>query len=498
MEDKRERSLLFLVGLVGLYFSNGRMAIEVMGFIAPVFLVLAGRKLKASHMKVISIYLLYSIGMGVVFLLSFWKFSSTNVKDPLFLIPFLLGFLMSIPYIADAIFHQNKKGLLADLVFPLTYVTVEYLYVSLSPMGSTGSIAYAQDGFLILLQLLSVTGIYGITFIVSWFASSAATIIEDKFKSKCSLQAMISYGVVFLTVMLFGVLRLGGSEENETIKVSGISAYDLRCQETKALWHQALQRTEAFEIFSDEIYNHLEQLTRKEAEQGSKVVVWSELSPWATDDTIDQYKEKMSALAKETGLYLVVSPYVFPGKEGAKGLNEAMLILPDGKFAINHIKYGGAIFDNIIEGNKRLQGLDTEYGRMGVAICWDADFPAIMRQAGRLGIDLLFSPAADWEEITPLHSRNLYYRGIENGMSVIRETASGQSLISDAKGRMIEEASSFDTPEASEWIIRGEMPTKGCQTIYLHIGDVFAYLCILGLLVLIGWEVRGQLIGKFK
>lgn len=497
-KENKNSFILFLIGLVGLYFSNGRMAIEIMGFIAPVPLILAGRKLIAAQMKWVKVYLLYSIGMGIVFLFAFWKFTSMSVMDPLFWIPFFLGFWMSLPYIADFFFHQDKKGILPDLAFPVTYVIIEWLYVTFSPMGSTGSIAYGQGHFLVLLQLLSITGIYGITFVVSWFASSVATVIEDRFKTKTSLWAIVSYGIVFSLVMLFGVIRLGSQQTGETIQVSGISAYDLRSLETKALWHQASERTDAFESFSEETYKHLEALTRKEAKEGSKVVVWAELSPWLTDDKVDEYKEKMSALAKETGIYLVVSPYVFPDKEGAKGLNEAILILPDGKMALNHIKYGGAIFDHIIEGNKRLQGLDTEYGRMSVAICWDADFPDVMRQTGRLGVDMLFSPAADWKEITPIHSRNLYYRGIENGVNVIRETASGQSLISDAKGRIVKEKSSFEVPDANEWIIRGEMPTKGCQTIYSHIGDVFAYLCTGGLIGLAAWKIRKESIGQSK
>lgn len=479
MKSKGSATILFVIGLILLYFSNGRMGNEIIGFIAPLFLILAGR-----HMRIKRLYLQYSLSMGFIFLLAFWKFSSTNIKDPLFYIPFFLGFLMSVPYVADAFFHQRQEGMIADLGFPLTYVLVEFMYVTLSPLGSTGSIAYAQDGFTVLLQLLSITGIYGITFIVSWFGASMATVIEDRFMTKASVNAIISYVTVFSLVMLFGLVRLGINEKQECIKVSGISVYELRSKETKALWRQATKQTEAFNAFKEQIYKKLVSATREEAAKGVKVIVWSELSPWMSDSQTEEYEKRIADLAKQCEVYIVASPYVFPKHTGELGLNEAIIFSPEGELAIRHIKYGGAMLDGIVEGDKKLQVLRTPYGKMGTAICWDADFPAIMRQCSKLGIDMLFSPAADWMEITPLHSLNLYYRGIENGMNVLRQTASGQSLISDAKGRIIAKQNSFDTPEADKWIIHGEMPTRGCATIYGQIGDVFAYICIIGLVVL--------------
>lgn len=491
MKVKGKETLLFLLGLVLLYFSNGRMAIAAVTFIAPIIFLLLGRK-----MKVHRVYLQYSIGMGLVYLFAFWKFSSTNIKDPLFYIPFFLGFLMSIPYVVDAFFHQRKGGLLADLSFPLSYVLIEFIYVTLSPLGSTGSTAYAEHDFLVLLQLLSVTGIYGITFMVYWFGTSVATVIEDRFKTKKSFRALGTYGIVFVGVMVFGIIRLNVPDRSDKIKVAGISVYDQRAPRTKEIWRQARERSSAFLSFADENFDKLEKYTRKEAMAGAKVVIWAELSPWSTTEQIEADTVRMARVARENQIYLVTSPYVFADDENELDINEAMIFAPDGTMLIEHIKYGGAKLDGIIEGDKKLQSVDTTYGKMGTVVCWDADFPNIMRQTGKLDIEMLFSPAADWKEITPLHIYNLYYRGIENGMNIIRETASGASIISDAKGRIIEQSSVFDTPDAEAWLIRGEMPTKGCQTIYSQIGDVFAYLCMISLVGLVIWRLKGVRLRK--
>lgn len=482
---KTQKRIFFLLGLVLLFFSNGRYAFEPISFVAPVFLLLAGRKEKP-----LKVYVLYSCGMGIVYLFSFWKFSSTNVADLLFYLPFLLGFLLAIPYVVDVWVHQKKSGVLADLMFPLCYVVVEYLYANLSPLGSTGCIAYAQSHFLILLQLLSITGIYGITFVVFWCGSSMATLVTDGIKSRTGRRALYSYLVVFVIVSMYGAIRLIPRKQ-ETVQISGISVYDQRNPDTKAIWRQADDRTEEFRAFCENNLNRLEEKTRQEAKNGSKIIVWAELNPWEYDETQEICQARMSALAQELGIYLVSSPYVFVKEEGSKDINKAEIYGPDGTQLITHIKYGGAMLDGIVEGDKKLQSLDTEYGKIGTVVCWDADFPRIITQMGRMDVDMLFSPAADWKEITPLHSYNAYYRGIENGMSVIRETATGQSFISDCKGRVIATLNHCKS-SGPEWIIRGDMPVKGCKTIYSTIRDLFAYLCMAAFLILFVLQIADK------
>jgi apolipoprotein N-acyltransferase len=63
------------------------------------------------------------------------------------------------------------KGVLSTLVFPVTWCSIEYLS-SLNPgKASWTSLAYTQADNLPLLQLTSVTGIWGSSFFITWFAS---------------------------------------------------------------------------------------------------------------------------------------------------------------------------------------------------------------------------------------------------------------------------------------------------------------------------------------
>ena len=58
------------------------------------------------------------------------------------------------------------------LVFPMAFVAAEFLRSRFSPAATWGSIAYTQYGNLPLMQVAAFVGIWGITFLIAWFAST--------------------------------------------------------------------------------------------------------------------------------------------------------------------------------------------------------------------------------------------------------------------------------------------------------------------------------------
>ena len=158
-------------------------------------------------------------------------------------------------------------------------------------------------------------------------------------------------------------------------------------------------------------------------------------------------------------------------------------------------KYGGAQFDNIVEGNKKLKEVNTQYGAISGIICWDADFPIITRQLGKLKTDILFSPAADWKEIVPIHSAPAFFRGIENGMSVMRQTINGLSFASDSKGRYLTKMNQYDS---TDWVITAQMPIKGSFSLYVYIGDSFSVIVIMCLIYAIILPFKRNIVIKMR
>lgn len=83
-----------------------------------------------------------------------------------------------IPYAADRLLAPRLRGFAATFIFPCALVSAQFIY-SHGPQGTWGTLAYTQADNLTLIQLLSVTGVWGITFLIGWFAAAKPTSIDN-------------------------------------------------------------------------------------------------------------------------------------------------------------------------------------------------------------------------------------------------------------------------------------------------------------------------------
>ncbi len=166
--------------------------------------------------------------------------------------------------------------------------------------------------------------------------------------------------------------------------------------------------------------------------------------------------------------------------------NKLVVADPAGDIVLEHVKYGGNMLEGSLLGDGVLRTIETPYGTLSGIICWDTDFPSIVRQAGRNGTDILLSPAHDWREIDPIHAQMAVFRAIENGISVVRQADQGRSITADPYGRVLAEMDHFT---ASERVMVAQVPTNGVFTVYPVIGDLFGWLSVVGFVVVAIWAV---------
>jgi apolipoprotein N-acyltransferase len=107
------------------------------------------------------------------------------------------------------------------------------------------------------------------------------------------------------------------------------------------------------------------------------------------------------------------------------------------------------------------------------------DFPPLLRKVGRARADILLVPSSDGKAITQLHHVQAVFRAVENGVSMLRAARWGLSSAVDPLGRTL---ATMDDSLAAQKVMVAQLPTKGVATIYSRIGDLFAWLCIIGLL----------------
>ena len=132
----------------------------------------------------------------------------------------------------------------------------------------------------------------------------------------------------------------------------------------------------------------------------------------------------------------------------------------------------------------RIEIVDSPYGRLGAAVCFDMDFPGHLKQAGRRGADIMLVPSNDWREIDPWHSHMARFRAVEQGFNMVRHVSNGFSMATDYQGRILATMDHYTTDRRRDMV--AIVPTRGVRTIYSRIGDLFAWICIGGCVVMVG------------
>src|SRR3990172_2877282 len=216
--------LMLLAGSLLVGFSMGRWLAPLAAWIGPVLIMRYARDHKVGRG--------YLLILAANILAIFIGFGGIWVSGlPLPLVPILAvswGLVLSLPYLADRLVGARLKGFSSTFVYPLAATTLEFVNIRINPMGAWGATGFTQYGNLPLMQLASVTGMIGITFLMGWFASAVNWAWENQTHGTKMLKELGVFGTVFAAVFIFGFLRLNFVPANEeTVRVAGITAWVL-------------------------------------------------------------------------------------------------------------------------------------------------------------------------------------------------------------------------------------------------------------------------------
>ena len=457
--------------------SNGEWCIPIFAWIYPI-LFLCMINLNRTRKVCLIISSIYAIG----FIIQFWRAIGMDIKICI-IAAILLSFLKVLPYIC---WSKSKMRFQDTVIFASIMVSIEYIIYLIYPILGGLSDAYTQYQNLYLLQMVTVTGIYGITFLMYWTAAMVIWIWNNKSKKEYIRKYIIVYGSVIGLVFVYGVVMFHfAGNSDKSIRIAGVTVPISELLNNDEDVYSAFYTN----TFTDEnITNARSKLssaadelflkTELEAQAGAKIVFWSELNGAVLKQDEDMLLQRASDMAKQEEIYLIVSllvktPYVDLKENKTAAFN------PQGELISEYFKHGRSIGELCQKGDGILKSFDTEYGRIAPFICSDMAFLSKIQQAGRDNVDILIVPASDWKEMTLLAAKTAIVRGVENGCNIIRHTNNGMSIVSDFRGSVLAQADYFrsDTKTFSAQVI-----TKGRFTLYSYIGNLFVYLCNLYLL----------------
>lgn len=478
---------LAIAALLG-FFIGGKWNIPLAAWIAPVFAIRFFRDSEKAGRNFLLLWLATAIPTivswnGVTF------FSKIHpAAEAIFF--FVLTPLSLLPYVIDRVYYRRfGSSFWLTLVYPVTATAMDFFSANGSPLGTFGAVAYSQRGFLPIMQVASVTGLWGITFLLSWFASLVNHVWENGFKMTRPALASAS---LLLLIMVLGFGRtLASSQPEQTAQIAGFSMPDGKLAEVISqlqMGNEAGFRQMAEELHAQE----LEQI-RVLARQGAQIVSLQEGAGVGQPDQVEKLLTEAGVIAREEQIYIVLPTFTF-GNEQPK--NAVQIIDPTGDIVLEHVKFGGTQFEGSQTGSGELRSIETPYGKISAVICWDADFPSAISQAGEQDVDLLFVPSNDWLEVKDIHAGMATFRAVENGLSIFRQTGSGVSSVIDAYGRTLQRVDVFEEGYTGAFasLQSVNLPVGSVKTLYPVVGDLIGNaMLLLSMGLVVGlWLSRKQ------
>jgi apolipoprotein N-acyltransferase len=392
----------------------------------------------------------------------------------------------------------QRGGVPALALAPMIWVATEWLRGALFTGFPWVLLGYSQSDTLAPLQVASVTGILGVSGLVACGSAALAilTLPGGRNTRRGQLTAALLVALIGVSWM-WGQARIhsGALLEGPTARVGLVQGNVPQDQK----WDPA---------YRDEILQRYLRLSGEVAASGVDLIVWPESSTPFVFGRDALPTEIMRAALRRSGVPVVFgsdevlgptefynAAIVIDASGEIRGSYRKMQLVPFGEY----IPVRTLLFfaQPLVEGfsdfsaGEELTLLPVGDHRLSVAVCYEAVFPWLSREAVRRGSQLLTTITNDaWygRSAAPYqHFQQARVRAVETGRYLVRAANTGISAIVDPYGRVQVQSPLFET---GTYV--GEVRWLDDITPYVRLGDSLAWACMLvtGWLLLLPWWER--------
>lgn len=376
---------------------------------------------------------------------------------------------------------------------PPLWVAIEFA------RGNMGHLAFpwariADSQYLVtpIIQIADIVGEEGLSFLLVLASASVAKValyfmnrrpVKSAFPTAW---AVVSVALIVAAVG-YGYFRLG--EKNPAAKPVRVALIQGNIDQARK-WDKSYIRPQL------EIYTRR---TVQAASEGIKTIIWPETAApffFGQDPAGDAMIKELS---RETGATIIFGSPAYTERDGKIiAYNRSWVVRPDGFTQsydkVHLVPFGEYVpFSNVLsfvhrvvtaigemEPGPAVMTLDAGEFKAGVQICYEVIFPRYSREIGAMGGTALVNITNDsWYGDSPASRQSLamgVFRAVENRIPMLRAAQSGVSAIVNDRGQIVGE-----TPLFVETTLVGEFaPKAGTPTVYARMGDLFSWVCILG------------------
>ncbi|MBI5571076.1 MAG: apolipoprotein N-acyltransferase [Desulfomonile tiedjei] len=407
------------------------------------------------------------------------------------LFPAFFGFLVAL---------VRQSGIKPTTAAPFLWTGLEYLRGVLFTGFPWDLVGYSQAHTLSLMQVVDITGVYGVSFTVVLVAGAVWEVLGFAVtRESVPWRTVGSAAVALLVVLAYGNIRtgdfppVGQLDRHTTLGVlQGNIAQALK-------WDPATR---------DHTFATYEKLGHTAVERGANFLVWPETSAPVLYGSHDLDWKRPGKISEQLGVPMLVGAPSLKMVDGeTQYYNSAFLI--DGAMIryrydkIHLVPFGEYMpLSWLLPLGPGIAARDADYSPgatmtvmhsgncppFSVLVCYEAIFPDLARQAVQNGARLLINITNDgWFGMSgaPYQHLNMAgVRAIENRVWLVRAANTGISAAFDPAGRL---AGQLPLDEEGVFTVNVSVPANA-GSFYCRFGDIFAWGC-LGISVLMGMSL---------
>ena len=394
-----------------------------------------------------------------------------------------------------------------------------------------GSIGYSQWNNLLGIQVASLVGVHGISFVIVLFNAGIATLLCNRHRWRQEIWGVVLPLILTLLCFGYGIFQL---QEADPLDQSANATTQTNVETLKvALVPGNISQLQKWDPrqFPKILQRYIE-LTHKASGEQPELIVWPETATRSRALTGEWpiHYGRFSQMLRDIGIPILLGTANRGETDKAIGqfsksaerrntdiYNRVLSIAPDGKIHGDYAKmhlvpFGEYVplahllpdfIPNFIQFEPFAHGktvnllpvfdvknkTNTRKIEVGASICFESVFPDEFRRPVKMGARVvgIFTNDA-WFKGTAfpeLHLSMAPFRAIENRIAVFRCANGGFTCVVDKFGRI---TTPLITPDTAQEILIASVPllssTEHEQTLYTRYGDWFPILCAL---ICVGW-----------
>jgi len=413
-----------------------------------------------------------------------------------------LGYIVLSLYLSTYVFifavainmiikYWNKRSMIYHLSYGLlvaiTWTGLEILRGYVASGLPWAGLAYTQWNAPPVIQISSIFGSYGVTFLIALVNGAIASFVIDIKSWRYSLKALsIAIGIL-MACLTYGWVRLSIPVQGEEMKVAMVPG-NIRQDEKMTSWGE--KSGWIFEKYIEE--------TKSVIKERPDLIVWPETAVPKFIFPESPEKEKLYSLIQSWKSYFLMGVIsAEPDTPNWKIYNSVFLFSPKAeeidRYHKMHLVPVSETFplkrylpkklhDYVVgvsdfDSGSRYTVFSMPIARIGVPICFESVFPQISRRFVREGANVICMVTNAWfvgTHAAEQHFSMAPFRAVENGKSIFRCANYGVSCIIDLHGRVIKKL----TPESDEKYLAGNVTLHPEGTFYSKHGDYLPWTCL--------------------